>query len=101
HVSTGFRATYPDSIEHRFLQTNDFLLNRVLHQLRLIVDVELAHEIEFMRFDGLDAEIETGGYLFDRKSFGEHFEYFSFALGEGSKARLSHGRFALHAEIVD
>src|SRR6516225_1700213 len=46
----------------QFRKPDDLLLDRVLHQLSFVMDVQFAHEIEFMRFDGLDAQIVTGSY---------------------------------------
>src|SRR5579885_1813238 len=37
---------------------DDLLLNRVLHQLRLVVDIQLAHQIELVRFHRLDAKVQ-------------------------------------------
>ena len=45
---------------------DNFLLDCVLHKLRLVVDVQLAHEIEFVCFDRLDAQVEVAGDLFYR-----------------------------------
>ena len=76
---------------YQFGQADDLLLDRVLHQLRLVVDVQLAHKIELVRFHRLHAQIETAGDLLDRLPFGEHFEDFPFALGQGIEARLAVG----------
>ena len=47
---------------------DDFLTNGVLHQLRLIVDVQLTHEIKLVGFDGLYTQGERAGYFLDRVS---------------------------------
>ena len=44
---------------------NDFLLDGVLNELGLVVDVELAHEIELVRLNSLDAEVKVAGDLLD------------------------------------
>ena len=41
---------------HRNRWADDLFPDRHRHQLRFVVDVELAHEIEFVRLDGLDAD---------------------------------------------
>src|SRR5215472_278016 len=38
---------------------DDLFLNRVRHQLGLVVDVELAHQVELVRFHRLDAETQN------------------------------------------
>src|SRR5512135_2248549 len=43
-------ATSCQLLVHRNL--DDFLLDGVGHQLRLVVDVELAHQVEFVRLHG-------------------------------------------------
>src|SRR5689334_7098408 len=50
---------------HQIRDLDDLLLNRVLHQLRLVVDVQLAHQVELMRFHGLDAQVQVTGDFFD------------------------------------
>src|SRR5271170_143797 len=37
---------------------DDLFLNRVLDQLRFVVDVELAHQVELVGFDGLYAQVQ-------------------------------------------
>src|ERR1022692_530552 len=86
--------------ENRLLQANDLFLNGVLHELRLIVDIELAHQIEFVGLDGLYAEFEGAGDLFDGFAFGQHFENLALAFGERAETGLAGGSTALHAEIV-
>src|ERR1039458_533407 len=67
----------------------------------LVVDVELAHEVEFVSFDRFDAELEAGGNLFHGLAFRQHFENLALALGEGAEPRLARRpAAALHAEIV-
>ena len=36
---------------------DDLLLDRVLHQLRLVVNIQLAHQIELVCFDCLHAQV--------------------------------------------
>jgi len=57
-------------------QADDFFLDGILHQLRLIVNVELAHQVEFVRFNGLDTEIQRARYLFNGIAFRQEFENF-------------------------
>jgi len=65
-----------------------FFLDGVLHQLGLVVNIQLAHQVELVGLDGLDAELEGGGDLFDGLAFGEHFEDSAFAFGERAEARF-------------
>lgn len=39
--------------------SDDFFLNRVLHQLSLVVDIEFSHQVELVRLDSLDAQVEV------------------------------------------
>src|SRR6266571_7344379 len=40
---------------------DDFFLYGVSHQLRFVVNIELAHQIELMRLDGLDTQAQQNG----------------------------------------
>ena len=40
---------------------DDLLLDCVLHELCFVVDVQLAHQVELVRFYRLDAQIEVAG----------------------------------------
>src|ERR1039457_1671364 len=86
--------------ENRLLEANDFLLNGVLHQLRLIVDIEFAHQVEFVGLNRLYAEIEGTGDIFDGFAFGQHFENLALAFRERAETGLAGRSTALHAEIV-
>src|ERR1035438_3209171 len=86
--------------EHRLLARNRLLLNGVLDELRLIVDIEFAHQVEFVGLDSLHAEFEGAGDIFDGFAFGEHFENLALALGERAETGLAGRSTALHAEIV-
>src|ERR1039457_3269583 len=86
--------------ENRFLEANDLFLNGVLDELRLIVDIELAHQVEFVGLHGLDAEFEGAGDLFDGFAFGQHFENLALAFGERAETGLAGRSTALHPEIV-
>ena len=51
---------------HHIRDLDDLLLDGVLHQLRLVMNVELAHQVELMRLDGLfmvQSDSPTGAYL--------------------------------------
>ena len=37
---------------------DDLFLNRIRYQLSFVVNIELAHQVEFVRFHGFDAEAE-------------------------------------------
>src|ERR1035438_6417610 len=87
--------------ESRFLKANDLFLNGVLDQLRLVMDIEFAHQVEFVGLHGLYAEFEGAGDLLDGFAFGQHFENLALAFGERAEAGLAGGSTALHAEIVD
>src|SRR5580765_741691 len=50
-----------------------------MHQFRLVMNIELAHEIEFVRFHGLQAEAQHAGYLADSVPFGQQFHDFRLA----------------------
>src|ERR1035437_5554254 len=89
------------SAEDRFLEANDLFLNGVLHELRLIVDIELAHQVEFVGLDGFNAEIEGTRDLFDGFAFGQHFENLTLAFGERTETGLACGSTTLHAETID
>src|ERR1035437_621847 len=86
--------------EGRFLEANDLFLNRVLDQLRLIVDIEFAHQVEFVGLDGFYAEFEGAGDLFDGSALGQHFENLALAFGERAETGLACGSTALHAETI-
>src|SRR5260370_5021353 len=58
---------------------HNFFLDGVGHKLCLIVDVQLAHQVELVRFNRLNAQSQNGGNLADRISFGEHFDHFALA----------------------
>jgi len=49
---------------HEIGNLDDLFLDGVLHQLRLIVNVELTHQIELVRFDRLHAQIQIAGDFF-------------------------------------
>src|ERR1035438_1365559 len=87
--------------ESRFLKANDLFLNGVLDELRLVMDIEFAHQVEFVGLHGLYAEFEGAGDLLDGFAFGQHFENLALAFGERAEAGLAAGPTALHAEIVD
>src|SRR5674476_1274446 len=89
------------SSEDRFLEANDIFLNRVLELLRLMVDIEVAHQVEFVGLDGLYAEFEGTGDLFAGSALGQHFENLALAFGERTETRLACGSTALHAETID
>src|SRR5205823_15056509 len=48
---------------------DNFFLDCVGHQLRLVVNVEFAHEVEFVGFHRLYAEPQYYGNVFDRIAF--------------------------------
>ena len=50
---------------HHVRNSDDFLLNRVLDQLRFVVNVEFAHEVELVRFHRFHAEVEVAGDFLD------------------------------------
>src|SRR6185369_3541134 len=52
---------------------DDLLLNGVRHQLCLVVNVEFAHEVELMRFDGLHAQAQQHRNLFNGITFRQEF----------------------------
>src|SRR6266404_8240241 len=54
---------------HRDL--DDLLLDRVRHQLCLVMDVQFAHQVEFVRFHGLDAQAKDHRDLFHRIPLGQ------------------------------
>src|ERR1035437_9062869 len=87
--------------EGRFLEANDLFLNRVLDQLRLIVDIEFAHQVEFVGLDGFYAEFEGTRDLFVGSALGQHFDNLALAFGERTETRLACGSTALHAETID
>src|SRR5262245_26443720 len=66
---------------------DDLFLDRVLDQLRLIVNVQLAHQVELVRLDGFHTEVEIAGDFFDRIALGQHFEDFALARGQGGETR--------------
>ena len=80
---------------------DDLLLNGVLNQLRFVVNVELAHQVELVRFNGLHTQIEIAGDFFHRVAFGEHLQHFALARGERRKTRHTVGGLDAGAEIVD
>jgi len=43
------------SVQQGLGQANDFFLDGVLHQLGLVVNIQLAHQVELVGLDGLDA----------------------------------------------
>src|ERR1019366_5515488 len=86
--------------ENRLLEANDLFLNGVLDELRLVVDIEFAHQVEFVGLDGLYAEFEGAGDLFDGFAFGQHFENLALAFRERAETGLAGRSAALHAEIV-
>src|ERR1017187_5900782 len=86
--------------ENRLLQANDLFLNSILDELRLIVDIEFAHQVEFVGLDGLYAEFEGAGDIFDGFAFGQHFENLALPFGERAETGLAGRSTALHAEIV-
>src|SRR5260370_30709083 len=53
---------------------DDLLLNGVLNQLRLIVDIQFAHQIKFVRLHGLDAQVQAAGDLFDGVAFARYLQ---------------------------
>src|ERR1017187_6147930 len=87
--------------ESRFLKANDLFLNGVLDELRLVMDIEFAHQVEFVGLHGLYAEFEGAGDLLDGLAFSQHFKNLALAFGERAEAGLAGGSTALHAEIVD
>src|SRR5450759_2185178 len=89
------------SSKDRLLEANHLLLNRVLDELRLIMDIEFAHQVEFVGLHGLYAEFEATRDLFDRSALGQHFENLALALGERAETRLACRSMALHAETID
>jgi len=53
----GSRGTRAECLLiHRNL--DDLLLDSIGNQLRFVVDVEFAHQVEFMSLDGLDTQAE-------------------------------------------
>src|ERR1700733_6108561 len=66
---------------------NDLFLDGVLNQLRFIVDVQLAHQVELVCFHGFDAKVEVAGDFFHRIAFGEHLEDFALAGCKSGKTR--------------
>src|ERR1035438_7450837 len=75
--------------ENRLLEANDLFLNGVLDELRLVVDIEFAHQVEFVGLDGLYAEFEGAGDLFDGFAFGQHFENLALAFRERATTGVS------------
>src|ERR1035441_7983689 len=82
--------------ENRLLEANDLFLNGVLDELRLVVDIEFAHQVEFVGLDGLYAEFEGAGDLFDGFAFGQHFENLALAFRERAETGLAGRSAALH-----
>ena len=78
-------------VQGLFCDADDLFLDGVLHELGLVVDIELAHQVELVGFDGLDAQVEVGGDFLDGPALGEHLEDFAFAFGERAEARLADG----------
>src|SRR5229473_2318976 len=76
------RGTASAAANSRRVYLDYLLLDRVLHQLSLVVDVELTHEVEFVRFHGFDTQVEGAGDFFDGVAFRQQFEDFFFALRE-------------------
>ena len=58
---------------------HDLLLDGVRHELRFVMDVQLAHEVEFVRLDCLDTEPQNRRDLPHRISFREHLDDLSLA----------------------
>jgi len=54
--------------ERRLRQPDDFFLDGLLHQLRLVVDVQLAHQVELARLDRLHAQDKRRGDLLHQPS---------------------------------
>src|SRR5581483_3367307 len=61
----------------------DLLLNRVGHQLCLVVDVQLAHQVEFVRFHRLDAEPKQDRNFLHGVAFGEQLQHLAFPRRQG------------------
>src|SRR5580704_10016946 len=59
---------------YRDSDLDDLLLDGVLHQLRLVVDVQFAHQVELMGLYRLDAEVQVVGDLLDGVAFSEHLQ---------------------------
>ena len=68
---------------------DDLLLDGVLHELRLVVDVELAHQVELVRLDRLHAQIQVLRDLLHRLAFGEELEDLLLARRQRGEARLA------------
>lgn len=54
----------------RYLGFDQLFANRVADQFGPVVDIELAHQIAFVRVHGFHAEIQLGGYIFERSALG-------------------------------
>ena len=59
------------------------LLNRVGHELCLVVDVELTHQVELVCFDGFHAQAQDDGDLLDGIAFSQQFEDLTFPRSKG------------------
>jgi hypothetical protein len=66
YFDAGRESPFQDLVERGFGQTDNLLLNGVLNQLRLVVDIQLSHQVELVRFHRLDAEFKFGSDLLSR-----------------------------------
>src|SRR5579862_9541495 len=80
---------------------DDLLLDGVLDQLRFIVNVQFAHQVELVGFHSLHAEVQIAGDLFYRVSFGQHLQHFAFTRGERGETGEPVRGLDAAAEIVD
>jgi hypothetical protein len=58
-------------------ELNNLLLNGVMHELRLIMNIQLSHEVKCVRFNRLYAHVQIGSDLFDGKALSERLQYLS------------------------
>src|SRR5258708_7670482 len=65
----GRNGVYMTPILHGDGDLDNLFLNRVLHELCFVVDIQLAHEVELMRLHRLHAQLETAGDLLHRVAF--------------------------------
>ena len=80
---------------------DNLLLNRILHELCLVVDVELTHQVELVSLNGFYAQVQVLRNFLYRLAFGQELKDLFLTRRQGRETRLTMGRLDPRAEIID
>ena len=72
------------AVLHRDRQRKNLFLYGDRDQLGLVVNVEFAHQVEFVRVHRLDTDSQNCRCLLDGEPLGEQLHYFAFPQRQGT-----------------